>query len=234
MNIDMEEEKSLDLGDFLHILRKRIKLILLLTILSAAVSGVLSYYVIKPTYETKATIVIGKFELSSDDDKSKYQYDDIMMFQNLIKTYAEIAQSPTVADNVSSKLKNVSSKDVLDNLTVTPIANTQLIEFKVRNSDPKQAYNIMIAVYASFLEQAKRIYPGQNIQVMDEAKMPQESIKPKKLLNIAIAFFIGLILSVGLAFLLEYMDNSLKTEQDINKYLDFPVIGIIPKDTEKY
>ena len=228
----MEEEISLDLGDFIHILRKRIKLILLITILSTAVSGVLSYYVIKPTYEAKATIVVGKADADSKD-KSKYDYDDIMMFQNLIKTYAEIAKSTAVAESASARLNNVSAKDLSDDITVTPMANTQLIEFKAQNSNPQGAYLMLNAVCNSFMQEAKRIFPGQNIQIIDEAKIPEEPIKPKKLLNTVIAFFIGLMASVGITFLLEYMDNTLKTEQDINKYLGLPVIGIIPKDIRK-
>lgn len=229
----MEEEISLDLADFIHILRKRIKLILLITILSTVVSGVLSYYVIKPTYEAKVTIVVGKADADSKD-KSKYDYNDIMMFQSLIKTYAEIAKSTAVAESSSARLKNISAKDLSKDITVTPMANTQLIEFKARNSNPQETYLMLNAFYNSFMQEAKRIFPGQNIQVMDEAKIPEEPIKPKKLLNIAIAFFIGLITSIGIAFLLEYMDNTLKIEEDISKYLELPVIGVIPKDNEKY
>lgn len=229
----MEEQITLDLGDFIHALRKRIKLILLITILSTAVSGVLGYYVIKPTYEAKATIVIGKDDDNSSE-KSKYEYNDIIMFQNLVKTYAEIAKSTTVAENASKALKDVSVNNIKDNLTVTPKADTQLIEFKMENKNPKEAYDVLEAVYNSFIKEGKRIYPGQNIQIMDEAKIPEKPVKPRKLLNMAIAFFIGLMASLGLTFLLEYIDNTLKTEEDINKYLGLPIIGVIPKDTEKY
>ncbi|NMM63695.1 capsular biosynthesis protein [Clostridium sp. P21] len=230
----MEEEISLDLHDFLHIIRKRIKLILLITILSTAVSGVLSYYVIKPTYEAKATIVVGKAAGIGSNDKSKYEFDDVMMFQKLVKTYAEIGKSVSVAEGASTRLNSISAKNILHDITVTPMADTQLIEFKAQNTNPQTAYSMIIAVYNSFLEHAQKIYPGQNIQVIDEVEVPEKPIKPKKILNIVIAFFIGLIASLGFAFLLEYMNNTLKTEQDVIKYLGLPVIGIIPKDAMKY
>ena len=73
-------------------------------------------------------------------------------------------------------------------------------------------------------------YDTGSIQVMDGAKIPQRPIKPNKTLNVAIAFFIGLVASLGLTFALEYMDSTLKTEENINRYLDIPVIGIIPRD----
>lgn len=229
----MEEEISLDLSDFIHMLRKRIKLVLLITILSTAVSGALSYYIIKPTYEAKATIVVGKNGIGLNNE-SKYQFDDIMMYQKLIKTYAEIAKSTAVAENTSARLKNVSAKDISHDITITPMADTQVIEFKAQSSSPQGSYLLLNAFYNSFMQEAKRIFPDPNIQVIDEAKIPVEPIKPKKLLNIVVAFFIGLMASVGLTLLLEYMDDTLKTEQDINKYLGLPVIGIIPKDIRKY
>lgn len=227
----MEEEITLDLRDFFYILRKRIKLILFITVACTLVSAILSFFVIKPTYEAKTTIVIGKTE-SSQGDKSQYNYNDIMMFQKLVKTYAEIGKSTVVAERASAKVKDISADKLQKMITVTPQADTQIIQFKVENNNPEKAYTIMNAVCNSFIEEAKRIYPSGSIQVMDGAKVPEKPIKPKKAMNIAIAFLIGLMASVGLTFVLEYMDKTIKTEEDINKYLDLPVIGIIPKSME--
>lgn len=227
------KEEALDLGDFLYIIRKRIKLILLIIALSTLSSIILNYCIIKPTYEAKAMIVVGKINVNLND-KSKSDYDDVMMFQKLIKTYAEIGKSETVLENASAKLRNISTKELLDNITVTPEEDTQLIEFKAQNHNSKEAYRMLNAVCNSFMQEAKRVYAGQNIQIMDKAEIPKKPIKPKKFFNICITFFLGLVFSLGISFLLEYMDNTLKTEQDINKYLGLPVIGVVPKVTDKY
>lgn len=58
--------------------------------------------------------------------------------------------------------------------------------------------------------------------------IPDKPIKPNKLLNILIAFVAGLMASLGLVFLLEYLDNTVKTSSDIEKLLGIPVLGIIP------
>lgn len=63
---------------------------------------------------------------------------------------------------------------------------------------------------------------------MDEAEVPKEPIKPKKIFNIIIAFALGLFISIVIAFILEYMDNTVKSEDDVSRYLQIPVIGIIP------
>jgi protein tyrosine kinase modulator len=75
---------------------------------------------------------------------------------------------------------------------------------------------------------APKMYPDGQIKIMDTAKVPTQPIKPNKKLNVAIAFLLGLMISVGLSFLLEYMDNTIKTQEDIEKLLEVPVIGNIP------
>ncbi len=224
----MGEEMTMNLRDLFCIIKKRIKLIFIITITCTLISGILNFFVIKPTYEAKTSIVIGKSD-NNPSDKSQYNYNDIMMFQKLVKTYAEIGMSRTVSENASSKLKNISADKLQSIITVTPQADTQIVEFKVENSDPKEAYLIMNAVTNAFIQESKRIYPSENVQVMDAAQVPQKPIKPKKALNLAIAFFIGLIVSIGLTFILEYTDNTVKTEEDVNRYLGIPVIGVVPK-----
>lgn len=228
----MNEELTLDLRDLFYILQKRFKLILIITATCTLISGILSFFVIKPTYEAKTSIVIGKTD-GGAADKNQYNYNDVMMFQKLVKTYAEIGKSRAVAENASVRAKNVTADQIQKMVTVTPQADTQIIQFQIENNDPRQAYIIINAVSEAFIQEAKRIYPSGNIQVMDNAKVPEKPIKPKKVLNVAIAFFIGLMASVGLTFVLEYMDSTIKTEDDISRYLDLPVIGIIPKNMEQ-
>jgi Capsular polysaccharide biosynthesis protein len=228
----MNGDVSLNLRDLLYVLKKRFKFILAVTIGSTLISGVFTFSVIKPTYEAKTTIVIGKAD-GGKDDKSQYNYNDIMMFQKLVKTYSEIGKSESVAENASAKLGNISPEQIQKALTVTPQADTQIVELKVESNNPEKAYLMMNAVSNSFIQESKRIYPLGNIQVMDGAKIPQKPIKPNKLLNIFAAFVIGLMVSVGISFVLEYMDSTIKTEDDINKYLGLPVIGIVPINAVK-
>lgn len=231
-SISMEEELSLDLRDMFYALRKRIKLILIVTVACTLVSAIVSFFVVKPTYEAKTSIVIGKTE-NGQGDKPKYDYNDVMMFQKLVKTYGEIGKSKAVAEKAAAKVKDVPAEKIQQMITVTPQADTQIIQFKVENNNPQKAYLIVNAVSDAFVQESKRIYPSGNIQIMDAAEVPQKPIKPKKALNVAIAFFMGLMASVGFSFVLEYMDRTIKTEEDVARYLDLPVIGIIPKNMEQ-
>ena len=70
-----------------------------------------------------------------------------------------------------------------------------------------------------------------DIRVIDEARIPKDPIKPNKKLNLAIGGILGLMLGVMLTFFLEYMDNTIKTTEDVERILDLPILGVIPKDT---
>ena len=70
--------------------------------------------------------------------------------------------------------------------------------------------------------------PNGNVKVLEEVQLPENPVSPNKTMNIAIAFLLGLMVSVGLVFLLEYLDNTYKNKEQLEKGLDIPVLGTIP------
>jgi len=69
---------------------------------------------------------------------------------------------------------------------------------------------------------------ASNLRVTEEAVMPTAPVKPRKKLNFILSIIFGLMTGVGLAFLWEYMDRSLRTEEDVRRYLDLPVLSVVP------
>ena len=224
----MEEGLALNIHEFYHITKKRAKMILVITLICGLISGVLSYYVIKPTYQAQATIIVGK---PQSIDKSQ-QYSDIIMYQNLVKTYSEIAKSRSVAEAAKSKLNfSITATDIQNSITVTAKEGTQILMIKAETQNAQEVVAIVNAVTTSLIEESKTVFPtGGDIQVMDNPQFPSAPVKPRKLLNIAIAILIGLMGSVGLAYMFEYLDRTIKDEEDVDKYLGLPVIGLIPKE----
>lgn len=72
-----------------------------------------------------------------------------------------------------------------------------------------------------------------NVQIIYEAEIPKGPIKPKPVRNIIIAGFVGVMVGLGITFLLEYLDNTIKTLYDVEKYFKFHIIGTIPYVDEK-
>ncbi len=224
-----EKTSSLGLRDIYFIIKKRILLIIGITIICGLTSGILSFYVIKPTYEAQTSLIVGK---PQPVEKSQ-QFNDIIMYQNLAKTYSVIAQSRSVAESAQSKLSfYISVEDLQNNVTISTKEGTQFLYIKAENRNAQQAVSIVNAMTTAFIDESKRVFPtGGDIQVMDDAAFPKKPAKPRKKLNIALASLLGLFISTALAYMLEEMDRTIKNEDDVEKYLGLPVIGVIPKET---
>ncbi|WP_027308872.1 YveK family protein [Caloramator sp. ALD01] len=227
----MEQEMTLDLTELFAIIKKRLWLIVSITLITTLISALLSFFVLTPIYEAKISIFLGRERTA---ESLKTDYNEVLMFQKLSKTYAEIAKSKTVAEKTLKELnKDVQADVLLNNLTATPQPDTQMLVLKYQSKDPQDAALTLNTHAKNFIEESKRFYPDGNVQIVDAAQVPQNPVKPKKMLNIAIAFVLGVMLSLGLVFILEYMDTTVKTEDEIEKLLDIPVIGIIPKNLEE-
>lgn len=227
----VDKEVNLGLRDIYNILRKRLWLIAAVTLTATMISIILNFFVIKPTYEASTSVIIGKLPTNED---SRMQYNDVMMYQSLVKTYVEIVNARTVSKNVVEKLGlAMKPEDLMKCISATPVTNTQMIKIKVSARSPLDAQRITNTVTEAFIIEAMKQFPSGTVKIMDPAVIPEHPSKPNKKLNVAIAFFLGLMISVGIVFLIEYMDNTIKTENDVEKYIGIPVIGVIPKNIDQ-
>lgn len=221
---------SLDIREIFEIVRKRFWIVIAMTLTGLVISGVLSYLILSPVYEAGTSIIIGK---APNQGNQQMNYSDVMLYQQVIKTYSEIAKSGKVAEATSKELGGkVSSEFIRGSITVTSQNGTQIMYLKAQGDNPEEITKMVNTHAKMFIRETTAIYPTGSISIMDEAKVPQSPIKPRPMMNMAIGFFLGLMLSVGIIFLIEYMDNTIKTENDVEKYLGVPVIGIIPKNID--
>lgn len=226
-------DHTIDLREIVHAVKKRILMIIGITAFCTAAAVLVSYYVLKPVYEAKTSIIISK---PSTGATVTTTYNDVLMYQNLIRTYSEIAKSKSVAKLAAEKLGNkYTAQEIMNASEISPETNTQIMTISAVSGTPEAAKDIAKALSDSFIEQSAVVYPSGNvIKVIDEAETPQTPVQPNKRLNTILGLILGLLLSGGTVVLLEYMDRSIRTEEDVAKYLnDLPVVGIIPKDVRR-
>lgn len=222
----------MELQEYLSILKKRWSLIVIVTLAATLVSGIVSYFVIKPTYKSDISVIIGRSE-NTDSKTPSMSYNDVMMYQKLVKTYSELAKSRTVAEHAIKTLNIDMKVDTLRGMvSVAPKGDTEFLTITVKSKDPKQAMDLANQLAKSLKEVSLDVKKVDNVQILDPAILPTSPDSPKPMLNMAIAFFLGLMVSVGIVFLLEYLDNTVKNPDDIEKLLDIPVIGTIPFITD--
>lgn len=187
----------------------KIKNILLIAIIISLLTGLFSFYVIKPIYQTYTTLMIGK-PTKSDDG---IDYSDVLLFKELVTTFVEIAKSKNVANDVIKNLKlDIDYEELKKKVNINIINETGIIKITVKDKIPAEAVNIAMEYSKVIKEHIYNILKVDNIQIIDIAEYPQKPIVPKPLLYMFISFVISIML---LTFLIIYFDSFLLTK-DIN------------------
>ncbi|PVE67186.1 YveK family protein [Priestia megaterium] len=219
-------EETINLKELFQTLKKRLWLIALITIIAAIISAVISFFVITPIYESKTQILVNQ----TKSDQQLYTGNEVQTNVQLINTYNVIIKSPVILDRVKDELNLDRSVENLNSqITVSSATNSQVVEITVKDPSPHLAAQIANKTAEVFKNQVSEIMKVDNVSVLSKAEIKDDvsPVKPQPLLNIAIAIIVGLMVGVGLAFLLEYLDNTIKTEQDIESILELPVMGAI-------
>ena len=221
-------EETIDLREYFSIIKKRFWIIALITVVAMVVSGVISFFMLSPVYEAKSTLIVNT---EKNEETQMITGDQFSVSQKLAVTYGEIIKSRAVLESVISNLKLDSEyEDLVEKITVSPVQDTQIISISVQDTNPKKARDIANEIPKVFEKEVKRITKANDIQVIDKAILPENPIKPNKIMNVAIAAVLGMMIGLFVVFVLEYLDNKIKTPQDVEKHLDLPILGVIPNE----
>ena len=219
------EEKVISISEIIDAVKKRWKIIALTTVLATLVSGIFSFFVISPTYEASTKIFIGKEGAESEG----YNSSDVSMYQNLIKTYSELIKTKDLVNKaIDNSQYDLSVNNVLNGITVNTLTGTQILQISYQSKSPSIAKNILESITNEFITKAEELVPNGNVKILESVELPKNPVAPNKTMNIAIAFILGMMVGFGIVFLLEYLDNTYKNKEQLEKDLDIPVLGVIP------
>jgi capsular polysaccharide biosynthesis protein len=219
-------DETISLKELLGTITKRIELILSVAFIAMIISGIISYFVITPTYQASTQILVNQ----SRNEQTLYNYNEVQTNLQLINTYNVIIKSPAILNKVMNELNlNTTTAELIGKITVVNEKNSQVVTISVQDKDSKEAALIANETVNVFKGEISKIMNVDNIIILAKANLEKEPspIKPKPLLNIAITCAVGLMAGVGCAFLFEYFNTTLKNEQDIERILGLPLIGVI-------
>ena len=219
-------EETLSLHEIAKIIRKRLLLIITLVVISAGISAGISFYVITPIYQAQTQVLVNQ----KSNPEETYARDSTETDLRLINTYNVIITSPVIMAPVIEELKlNVTPEQLANQISVSNQSGSKVVNISVMDSDPLQAVEISNTVSEVFKKQIPTLMSVDNISILSAAKLNENPspVKPNKMQNIAIAGVFGLMLGIGLAFLLELLDTTIKSERDIEEFVGLPVIGVV-------
>lgn len=219
-------EETISLKELLETLKKRLVMIILITMTAGLVSGIISYFVLTPIYQASTQILVNQ----AKSEQSVYSPSEVQTNLQLINTYNVIIKSPAILDKVAADLKlDMTAAQLNGKITVGSEKDSQVVNISVQDSDPNMAAKIANKIAEVFQTEIVKIMSVDNVSILAKATVAEDQspIKPQPVMNVAIAIVVGLMAAVGLAFLLEYFDSTIKNEQDIEKILGLPILGVI-------
>lgn len=222
---------ELDLRDYIKVIRKRLLMITLIVVVITVATGAISFFALTPIYQASTKLIVNK----PTDTVALQQLNTDIINTNLrlIDTYKEIIKTPAIMDAVVQQYPelNISAEDLIKKVSVSSVNNTQVMTLSVQDPSYAAATRIVNAVSKVFQQEIPKIMQVDNVSLLNEAKLLENPvpIKPNKVLNTAIAFVVSLMLSLGLVFLLEFLDDTVKTEADVRELLGVPMLTAITK-----
>lgn len=207
-------------------------MILVIAFGAAIVSAIFSFFIMTPIYQSSTQILVNQ----KKQEGTAIQFNEVQTNIQLTNTYKVIIKSPVILDQVKEKLGlNITTQELNKQIEVTNEKDSQVVLVTTKDKNPKMARDIANTTAEVFKNEVAKIMSIDNVTVLSKAEIveKQAPIKPNPMLNIIIAFVVGLIASVGMAFLLEYLDNTVKKEEDVEKVLGLPVLGIVARMDEE-
>ncbi len=223
----------MDLLALWHVVVKRWKLFVIFPILAVLLTFIYFNFVmpltVTPQYSASTTLMIMRHS-----GTGQISTGDISLARQLVPTYREIVHSRRVMDLTIASMNLPISADALrGKVDVAAVRDTEMIIISAVDPDPAMARDIANEVARAFMNQIVEIMQIGNISVIDTAVTPNRPVgRLGTRQGVAMAFALGLMASFGLAFLLEYIDRTIKDPEQVQSLLNLPVIGVIPTSKE--
>jgi capsular polysaccharide biosynthesis protein len=219
-------DEKISLKKLLETFKRRLWLIVLLTVGAGLISGLVSYFYLTPVYEASTQILVNQ----KNDNQNLYNQNQLQTDVQLINTYNVIIKSPAILDEVVKELNlKVTTDQLNQKIKVASQTDSQVINLSVQDTNPGQAAQIANTIAGVFQTKVPKIMNVDNVSILAKADVlpHQAPVKPNKKVNIAIGVVVGLMAGLGISLLLEYLDHTVKTDQEIEQLLGLPVLGVI-------
>jgi capsular polysaccharide biosynthesis protein len=226
----------LELRRYLTVLRGRIWLILITTFVAGAVAYVTSDSA--PLYSTRSTLYVGSTSIDVDPDRGELSNDRTLALQSIALTFSKMIDSQPIAARAIERLDlDVTADHVVAATQATHELGTQLIYIDVTDPDPAVAHALANGIADAFVEIVQEFEPTNAAEgdvprlpayVFERAQLPQAPQATGQLRTVLLGMMFGFLVGAGLAFLLDYLDLSVRTSADVERLLELPVLGVIP------
>lgn len=217
-------EEVISLSELFGFLKKRFAMILSFGLIGLIVASAFTFFVAVPQYNATTQILVNR----TTNQTEGIQLNDINMNVQMINTYKDIIKGPVILDEVRENLDTtLTTGQLAGKIEIATQDDSQVFSIIVTDEDPFQAANIANEVALTFQDEIGNIMQVENVTVISEAEPSVNPISPNSSLNLIIGLLVGLLLGMGTAFLIEFMDKSIRDERFIIDTLGWTNLGSV-------
>lgn len=222
----MEETNEITLQEIFMILWEKVGIIVLAIVIGGAAAFGISAFVLDPTYTSRVSMLVNN---NSNPETTIANISDMNASQKLVTTYIEILKS----DNVLGKVVDATGLDytpgqIRSMMSANSVNATEIFEVKITTENAEEAALIANTIAEVAPAEIIRVAKAGSVELIDAAVPATSPTSPNVILNTIIGIMLGGVLSVLGVLVSAMLDNRIKSEEDLKKYYDIPILGAIP------
>ena len=219
-----DEEVEIDLVELFHVIVDKLWIIILALVVCALLAFGYTKLFVTPQYQSTTSIYV----LARQNDQTVTS-SDLSASSQLTNDYTQLIKSRSVAEAVIAKLKlDLTPEQLIKKVSVNVVSSSRVISISVLDPDPRMAQRIADAVRNAAADTIKSVMNSEAVNVVDTANLPRNKYSPSVKRNVTIAGLLGAVLATGVILLIHFMDDTIKTSEDVEKYLGLSTLGSIP------
>lgn len=216
--------ETIDLKDLFDYYKSKLGVVILFVVLVGILGCLYGLFIQKPMYKSSTSIVL----ISEAKDNSQLTYNDVSVNQNLVSTYSEIVKSKRILNQVINNLNLDYSYGALsNNIEVSSVTGTQIIKITVTDENSKTAMKVANEIAKVFSKEIPELYNISNVNILDTAEQPSSAYNVNIAKQSTIFLLAGLVLGLGVVFVMYYFDRSVKNASQIEDKLKLPVLATV-------
>lgn len=216
--------ETIDLKDLFDYYKSKLGVVILFVVLVGILGCLYGLFIQKPMYKSSTSIVL----ISEAKDNSQLTYNDVSVNQNLVSTYSEIVKSKRVLGQVINNLNlNYTYGALSNNIEVSSVTGTQIIKITVTDGNSKTAKKVANEIAKVFSKEIPELYNISNVNVLDTAEVASSAYNVNIAKQSTIFLLAGLVLGLGVVFVMYYFDRSVKNASQIEDKLKLPVLATV-------